>query len=198
VRLGKESIAFDEHLHDANAAAISAMQEADEMSRQHRRKNAEIKKITGQIAEIRSEICRMEDKFGIKDEIKQFINLVHHNTSTSDNKPISMDSPDWIAAWNTIYSTRDENPFSPNSGVDLLLERIEELETRNLSLIGHFQHSEEAFDEVKKVFEKTEHRLGKQIQDLQVHKLLSFFIFQIILGAHGNDENDRGAVHVAF
>ena len=27
VRLGKETIAFDEHLHDANAAAISAMQE---------------------------------------------------------------------------------------------------------------------------------------------------------------------------
>jgi len=112
----------------------------------------------------------MEDKFGVKDEIKQFVNLVHHNTSTSDNKPISMDSPNWIAAWNTIYSTRDENPFSPSSGVDLMLERIAELETRNLSLIGHFQHSEESFDEVKKVFEKTEQRLEKQIQDLQVPK----------------------------
>ena len=97
-------------------------------------------------------------------EVLDFFNQIDNSISVNGGCV----SSDWLAAWNTLYSTRDENPFSPIAGVDLMLERIEELETRNLSLIGHFQHSEEAFDEIKKVFEETEQRLEKQIQDLQV------------------------------
>ena len=50
-----------------------------------------------------------------------------------------------------------EIPFSSPSA---LLERIFELEDRNLSLIGHFQQSEEEFEEIKDLFHSTAVKLG--------------------------------------
>ena len=50
-----------------------------------------------------------------------------------------------------------ELPFTSPSG---LLERIFELEDRNLSLIGHFQQSEEEFEEIKDLFHSTAVKLG--------------------------------------
>ena len=48
-----------------------------------------------------------------------------------------------------------------------LLETIVELEDRNFSLIGHFEHSEEDFDEIQRVFKQTETKLDSQIEELK-------------------------------
>ena len=53
-----------------------------------------------------------------------------------------------------------EIPFSSHAD---LLERIFELEDRNLSLIGHFQQSEEEFEEIKGLFHSTAVKLGWKI-----------------------------------
>ena len=53
--------------------------------------------------------------------------------------------------------TSREIPFSSQAD---LLERIFELEDRNLSLIGHFQQSEEEFEEIKGLFHSTAVKLG--------------------------------------
>ena len=48
-----------------------------------------------------------------------------------------------------------------------LLETIVELEDRNFSLIGHFEQSEEDFDEIQRVFKQTETKLDSQIEELK-------------------------------
>ena len=53
-----------------------------------------------------------------------------------------------------------------------LLETIVELEDRNFSLIGHFEHSEEDFDEIQRVFKQTEQKIDSQIEQLKSQKEL--------------------------
>lgn len=50
-----------------------------------------------------------------------------------------------------------------------MLDTISELEDRNLSLIGHFQQSEEEFDEIKQLFKISAHKLDTQIEQLKSH-----------------------------
>merc|ERR1711915_616321 len=60
--------------------------------------------------------------------------------------------------------SKDDVPFESSAD---LLETIGELEDRNFSLIGHFEHSEEDFDEIQRVFKQTEQKLDAQIDELQ-------------------------------
>ena len=53
-----------------------------------------------------------------------------------------------------------------------LLETIVELEDRNFSLIGHFEQSEEDFDEIQRVFKQTEQKIDSQIEQLKSQKEL--------------------------
>merc|ERR1712173_12081 len=125
--------------------------------------------INAQICAVRSDICRLEDTFALKDEIKQFIFLVHANESNSKNKPLIITSPEWKSNWKKIEGTCWDIPFQSGQK---LVEKIEELEDRNLSLIGHFQQSEEEFEEKRHLFLRTEQKLDFQINQLKSHMQL--------------------------
>jgi len=63
----------------------------------------------------------------------------------------------------------DEKTDIPFVDPGSLMEKVFELEDRNLSLIGHFQQSEEEFDEIRKLFTITANKLGSQIDQLKSH-----------------------------
>lgn len=165
-RLIHDSQLFDEFLDEKNQAAFDAMATAEAEIKRHKQKLNQIKGLNAQICEVRADICRLEDIFAYKDDIKQFIFLVNMNQSNSDNRPISMSCDDWKTKWENTCDESVEIPFeNPNA----LLEKIFELEDRNLSLIGHFQQSEEEFDEIKHLFKITANKLGSQIDQLKSH-----------------------------
>ena len=63
-----------------------------------------------------------------------------------------------------FQSEVEEIPFtSPQEFQD----QIEELEDRNLSLIGYFQQSEEEFDEIERIYIITASKLDVQIDQLK-------------------------------
>merc|ERR1712142_69185 len=78
-RLIHDSQLFDEYLQVTNDVATEAMNQAKAEEKRHKAKMAQIKQLNAQLCEGRSEICRLENRLAIKDEIKQFIFLVHLN-----------------------------------------------------------------------------------------------------------------------
>lgn len=103
-RIIEDSQLFDEFLHATNQSAFEAMKLAENEINRHKEKTKQIKAIKAHICEVRSDICRHEDYYSFKDEIKQFIFLVHLNQSKSDNKPIVMSSAEWKSTWKDIVS----------------------------------------------------------------------------------------------
>jgi len=164
-RLIHDSQLFDEYLQVTNDVATEAMNQAEAEEKRHKAKMAQIKQLNAQLCEGRSEICRLENRLAIKDEIKQFIFLVHLNHEKSDF-PIVQSSQKWEKLWHQMKGTSSKIPFSSHAD---LLERIFELEDRNLSLIGHFQQSEEEFEEIKGLFHSTAVKLDSQIKQLKSH-----------------------------
>jgi len=167
-RLIHDSQLFDEFLHVNNEAASEAMAQADLESKKHQEKNRTIKELNAHMCEIRSHLCGLDNLQALKDEIKQFIFLVHANQLTSE-EPVTQSSKEWQKAWNEIKSDDAPIPFQNASG---LLESIFELEDRNLSLIGHFHQSEEEFDEIRAIFQRTAKKLDTQIAQLRSHMQL--------------------------
>ena len=93
---------FDEFLHVTNEAAFEAMKMAETESEKHSRKMSQIKDLHSKNCELRSEICRFEDQFQYKDEIKQFIFLMHNNQNLT--MPVTMTSKAWKEKWANIVS----------------------------------------------------------------------------------------------
>ena len=104
-RVAEDTQLFDEFLHVTNESAFEAMKMAENEINRHNEKINQIKSINAQICEVRSDICRLEDIFAFKDEIKQFIFLVHANESNSQNKPLIITSPEWKSNWKKIVSS---------------------------------------------------------------------------------------------
>jgi len=164
-RLIHDGQLFDEFLHVNNETASEAMKLADAESRKHQTKVKRIKDLNSQICETRAQLCQLENVKALKDEIKQFVFLVHHNQRTSD-EPITQTSSQWAKKWDETRPTSVQIPFAnPNN----LLESLYELEDRNLSLIGHFQHSEEEFEEVRTIFKRNVKKIETQIEELKSH-----------------------------
>jgi len=164
-RLIHDTQLFDEFLQVTNDVATEAMRQADMEERRQKAKMAQIKQLNAQLSESRSEICRLENVFALKDEIKQFVFLVHQNHEKFEF-PLVQSSKKWTDHWEKTKMESKEIPFSSPSA---LLERIFELEDRNLSLIGHFQQSEEEFEEIKDLFHSTAVKLDSQIEQLKSH-----------------------------
>merc|ERR1712142_264383 len=164
-RLIHDTQLFDEFLQVTNDVATEAMRQADMEERRQKAKMAQIKQLNAQLSESRSEICRLENVFALKDEIKQFVFLVHQNHEKFEF-PLVQSSKKWTDHWEKTKMESKEIPFSSPSA---LLERIFELEDRNLSLIGHFQQSEEEFEEIKDLFHTTAVKLDSQIEQLKSH-----------------------------
>lgn len=103
-RLLQDTQLFDEFLDEKNQSAFDAMTTAEKEINRHKQKVNQIKALNAQIVEVRADICRLEDYFALKDDIKQFIFLVDMNQSNSDNRPISMSCSDWKNKWEKIVS----------------------------------------------------------------------------------------------
>ena len=86
-RLIHDSQLFDEYLQVTNDVATEAMNQAEAEEKRHKAKMAQIKQLNAQLCEGRSEICRLENRLAIKDEIKQFIFL--GSTFNYTLKPLS-------------------------------------------------------------------------------------------------------------
>ena len=104
-RIADDTHVFDEFLHVTNESAFAAMKTAEDEINRHIEKVNQIKSINAQICEVRSDICRLEDVFALKDEIKQFIFLVEKNESNSENKPLIITSPEWKNIWKKMVRT---------------------------------------------------------------------------------------------
>lgn len=104
-RIVHDSQLFDEFLHVTNQAASEAMKMAEAEINKHKAKKNQIKSLNSQICEIRADMCQLENYFGFKDYIKQFIFLVHLNQLNSQDRPIVISSLEWTNKWKQIVST---------------------------------------------------------------------------------------------
>jgi len=103
-RILEDTQLFDEFLHATNESAFESMQMAENEINRHIEKVNQIKSINAQMAEVRSDICRLEDVFGLKDEIKQFIFLVDANETNSNDKPMVSSRSEWKQYWTKMAS----------------------------------------------------------------------------------------------
>ena len=81
-----------------------------------------------------------------------------------------------------------------------LLETIVELEDRNFSLIGHFEQSEEDFDEIQRVFKQTEQKIDSQIEQLKSQKeLMENTVERLLNRSEGKiQKNSKKKVYLHF
>ena len=105
-----------------------------------------------------AEICRIEDRLSEQIELKKFLYLMEYNRLATDDiltiekYDLPLDSPIDI-------------PFKSSSEI---IGIMEDFENRNLSLIGHYQNSEEELDGIRKSHHKTIQNFDKQLDMLKV------------------------------
>merc|ERR1711915_1141745 len=161
-RLLHDNMLFDEFLQETNQAASEAMAQADAQAQKHREKSKKIKQVNSQCCEIRADVCRLENIAELMEEMKQFIFQVHLNRSRL--YPLCNTCQEWVKLYEEVKTKATDVPFESSAD---LLETIVKLEDRNFSLIGHFEQSEEDFDEIQRVFKQTEQKLAAQINELK-------------------------------
>merc|ERR1711915_22889 len=127
-----------------------------------REKSKKIKQVNSQCCEIRADVCRLENIAELMEEMKQFIFQVHLNRSRL--YPLGNTCQEWVKLYEEVKTKATDVPFESSAD---LLETIVKLEDRNFSLIGHFEQSEEDFDEIQRVFKQTEQKLAAQINELK-------------------------------
>merc|ERR1711937_984635 len=167
-RLFQDNMLFDEFLQETNQAASEAMAQADAQAQKHKEKCKKIKQVNSQCCEVRADVCSLENIAKLMEELKEFVFQVHSNRSRL--YPLGNTCEEWKRIYRDFETKVVENlPF--DSPTDLL-ETIVELVDRNFSLIGHFEQSEEDFDEIQRVFKQTEQKIASQIEQLKSQKEL--------------------------
>merc|ERR1711973_597706 len=166
--LFQDNMLFDDFLQETHQAASEAMAQADAQAQKHKEKCKKIKQVNSQCCEVRADVCTLENIAELMEEMKEFIFQVHTNRSRL--YPLGNACEEWKKIYRDFETKVVENlPF--DSPTDLL-ETIVELEDRNFSLIGHFEQSEEDFDEIQRVFKQTEQKIDSQIEQLKSQKEL--------------------------
>merc|ERR1712159_508515 len=158
-RVTREYEHFDEFIRLTNQTAVEAVLAAEAETKKREKMMIPINELQGTTNAIRAEICRIEDRLSEQIELKKFLYLMEYNRLATDNiltiekYDLPLDSPIDI-------------PFKSSSEI---IGIIEDFENRNLSLIGHYQNSEEELDGIRKSHHKTIQNFDKQLDMLKDH-----------------------------
>jgi len=158
-RVTREYEQFDEFIRLTNQTAVEAVLSAEAETKKREKMMIPINELTGSTNAIKAEICKIEDRLGELMQLKKFLYLLNYNRTATDDILT-------IGKYRLPPDTPIEIPFKNPSEISAM---IEDFEDRNLSLIGHYQNSEEELDGIRKSHQITVNNYDRQLQLLKDH-----------------------------
>merc|ERR1711931_581961 len=158
-RVTREYEQFDEFIRLTNQTAVEAVLSAEAETKKREKMMIPINELVGSTNAVRAEICKIEDRLGELILLKKFLYLLNYNRTATDNILT-------IGKYSLPPDTPIAIPFKELSEITAM---IEDFGNRNLSLIGHYQNSEEELDGIRKSHQITVNNYDRQLQLLKDH-----------------------------
>jgi uncharacterized protein YqgV (UPF0045/DUF77 family) len=158
-KLKRDSDNLDLFIDTNNRRATEAIREAERHTRMRQQLVLSMVQLNKTISALVATNCKLDDRLTILIEYKDFCALVHHNMKSM--KPVV----------SIEKQQSDDVCHIPFDSPAAIMKSIEDYEDRNLSLIGHFQQSQEELESIKK-----SHALTMQIMNRQMDMLKSHLI----------------------
>jgi hypothetical protein len=184
-KLEADATAFDEFLKETDKTAVDAMVNAEKVSAIRLQLVEDVKNLHLKKAMLQSELSRFDEMLFQYLQMKRFIWKIFHDHNRHDekSKAIIKNIDEMIAVdengqpqadcdnlVNKNIKDRDlEEQSIPFKTEDSILEIIGELEDNNLSMIHHFQHSEELVEDLKSRENIKRQKLKNDISSLKHH-----------------------------
>jgi len=158
-KLKRDSENFDLFIDTTNRRATEAIREAERHTHNRQQLVLNMAQFNKTISALIATNCKLDDGMSILNEYKDFCALVHHNMKNM--KPVT-----------TIEKLSDDVCHIPFDSPDAIMKSIEDYEDRNLSLIGHFQQSQEELESIKKSHALTMLIMNRQMDMLKSHLIV--------------------------
>jgi hypothetical protein len=158
-RVTREYEQFDEFIRLTNQTAVEAVLSAEVETKKREKMMIPINELVGSTHAVRAELCKIEDRLAELLHLKKFFYLLNYNRAATDD----------ILTIGKYTLPKDAPIAIPFKDPSEITAMIEDFENRNLSLIGHYQHSEEELDGVKKSHQRTVNNYDRQLSLLKDH-----------------------------